>query len=400
MNLHTTYPFPLLKHGILYSYPSLTESLETEVIVLGAGITGALLSWYLAKEGISTIVLDKRHVATGSTSASTSLLQYEIDVPLYKLSKLIGKSKAEESYRLCLEAISELKTICKQFENACSFENKYSFQYASYQKDVQNLKLEQQARKAAGFNTAFLNSRDVKDTLSINAPAALLSYDAAQADAYLLTHQLLQQVQKTTCRVYDKTEAVHIEYKNNHVIVTTNKGFTVKARKLVIACGYESQQYLPKKVEVLKSTYVIVSEPMCQKELWYKNSLIWETANPYLYLRTTPDQRMLIGGKDSPYINEHEQAARLNKKASLLHQSFKKLFPDISFITDFKWGGTFGTTKDGLPYIGCIPERPDTYFALGYGGNGITFSVVAAQIISKQIAGKKVTVPEQFSLNR
>jgi glycine/D-amino acid oxidase-like deaminating enzyme len=53
-----------------------------------------------------------------------------------------------------------------------------------------------------------------------------------------------------------------------------------------------------------------------------------------------------------------------------------------------EWAGTFAETADGLPYIGTVPEFPHGYFALGYGGNGITFSLVAARIIRDAFTGR------------
>ena len=67
---------------------------------------------------------------------------------------------------------------------------------------------------------------------------------------------------------------------------------------------------------------------------------------------------------------------------------------------DFKWAGAFGTTKDGLPYIGSVPERPNTYFALGFGGNGITFSVMTAEIITNMINKKNDPDASLFSFDR
>ncbi|HEY4874281.1 MAG TPA: FAD-dependent oxidoreductase, partial [Puia sp.] len=81
-------------------------------------------------------------------------------------------------------------------------------------------------------------------------------------------------------------------------------------------------------------------------------------------------------------------------------KSLAKLFPGIIFKTDFKWAGTFATTKDGLPYIGKISQRPHTYFALGFGGNGITYSLIAAQAITQSVLGKKHKALELFSFDR
>ncbi|WP_350340223.1 FAD-binding oxidoreductase [Paraflavitalea speifideaquila] len=88
------------------------------------------------------------------------------------------------------------------------------------------------------------------------------------------------------------------------------------------------------------------------------------------------------------------------RKTKQLETSFARLFPQIPFRTDFAWAGTFASTRDGLPYIGHIPERPHTWFALGFGGNGITFSLIAAQIISDLLSGKNNTNSKLFGFNR
>ncbi len=90
MDLHTTFPYPIFQHGGLSSYPSLDKNINTDIVIIGAGITGALVAWYLTQAGMKCVVVDKRHVATGSTAASTSLIQYEIDVPLHQLIKKLG----------------------------------------------------------------------------------------------------------------------------------------------------------------------------------------------------------------------------------------------------------------------------------------------------------------------
>src|SRR6476620_746904 len=108
MDLRSHYPYGLLKNGIMRAYPSLSKNMSADVIVIGAGITGALVSWHLSTKGVRSIVLDKRHVGMGSTAASTSLLQYEIDTPLHELQKKVGSKNANKSYLLCRQAIYEL----------------------------------------------------------------------------------------------------------------------------------------------------------------------------------------------------------------------------------------------------------------------------------------------------
>ncbi|RYZ97224.1 MAG: FAD-binding oxidoreductase, partial [Sphingobacteriaceae bacterium] len=184
------------------------------------------------------------------------------------------------------------------------------------------------------------------------------------------------------------------------VTLHTAGGIKIKAKKLVIACGYESLKYVPKHIADIHSTYAMVSEPLSEKYFWHRNSLVWETATPYMYFRVVSDNRILIGGRDDPFHPPHISSARIKSKTKMLQKAFLKKMPNIPMKPDFCWAGAFAVTKDGLPYIGSIPERPDTYFALGFGGNGITFSVIAAQIIRDLVTGKKNKDADIFTFNR
>ncbi|MBO9561871.1 MAG: FAD-binding oxidoreductase [Niastella sp.] len=400
MHLRSDKPYSLLRHGLGHVYPSLRKDLKAEVVIIGAGITGALVGWHLLQKGIQAVVIDRRHAGMGSTAASTSLLQYEIDTPLNELIKLVGEKNAVLSYLLCRQAIYDLHEICKQIPSKPFFNLHPSFQFASYNNDVRKMEREYLLRKRAGFNLQLLSVDDISRLFGFKKPAGLLSADGGLVDAYQLTHALLKHGQDKAMLVYDNTEVTSIGYDTKGVTLQTDWGYKIEAKELVIACGYESQTYLPKKIEKLHSTYSIISEPLFINEFWHQNALIWETANPYLYMRASADHRIVVGGKDDPFYNPARRDANLPRKMKLLEQSFGRLFPHIPFRTDFAWAGTFASTRDGLPYIGTIPERPHTWFALGFGGNGITFSLIAAQIISDVLSGKKNANSRLFDFSR
>jgi glycine/D-amino acid oxidase-like deaminating enzyme len=400
MNLHSPLPYWLLRHGIINSYPSLNRDIKTEIAVMGAGISGALVANQLCQAGHKVVVVDRRHVGLGSTAASTALLQYEIDKPLHELIKLVGEKNAIKGYKLCRKAISDIEKICHQLNDTGLFVRKPSFQFASLKKDFDELKNEYLLRKNAGFSIQWLEEDNISKKFGFTKSAGLLSQDGAEVDAYKITHSLLKKCISKGLRVYDNTEVIAIRHHKHEVELLTANKKKIRAKKLIIACGYESQQYISEKVQELQATYAIASEPYEHKNFWYKNALIWETATPYLYLRTTSDNRILVGGKDIPFSNPNKRDSLLSQKTKSLERSFAKLFPQIPFKTDFKWAGTFASTKDGLPYIGSIRQRPNTYFALGFGGNGITFSIIAANIIKDLLAGKKDNDADIFKFDR
>lgn len=400
MDLRSEAPYWLMKNGFLYSYPSLNRSLSTEVAIMGGGITGALLAYRLSEAGISCVLLDKRKIGMGSTCASTALLQYEIDTPLAELIEYVGYEQAVRSYQLCVEAIGKIGEITQKLNNDVGFKRRPSFYYASHKNDVDELRREYRLRKDIGIELEFWQKDEIHTTFAFSAPAALFSAEGAQIDAYRFTHELLQRAQKNETLVFDDTEVTELTHHRSGVTLKTEGGYTVKAKKLILACGYESQAYLSKKVVDFNSSFAVVSEPFVTPNLWYQNCLIWETARPYLYFRTTSDNRVLVGGKDEPFYNPQKRDAMNHKKAAQLSKAFQIRFPHLPFRADFQWAGTFAETSDGLPYIGAVAERLHTYFVMGFGGNGIVFSMLAADIIRDILTGRKNIDAKLFGFER
>ena len=131
-----------------------------------------------------------------------------------------------------------------------------------------------------------------------------------------------------------------------------------------------------------------------------KRTIFWNTANPYLYMRTTDDGRFLIGGEDSAFNIPLFQQRIKERKSDILIKKLEKILPEIEFIEDFSWAGTFGTTKDGLPYIGASPEFDNMLFVLGFGGNGITFSVQGMELVVNMLQGKPHPLAKFYRFGR
>ncbi len=256
MNLHTAYPYWLLKNGFLCEYPALRHPLKVDFLVMGGGITGALTAWYLAQAGVSVAVVDRRHIGMGSTCASTALLQYEIDVPMHKLAKFVGEKNAARSYHLCIEAIDKLEQICEKLPLPTGFERKPSIYCASRKADLEELDLEFAIRQKHGIRVERWDKTDITRAFpSFQSPGALYSpHDGAQVDAYSLTHALLQDAMKHGAQVFDKTEVVDIQHEKMQVALQTNHGHSIRANQFDAVI--ESQNIWNKKLRAC-------TPPMC-----------------------------------------------------------------------------------------------------------------------------------------
>jgi glycine/D-amino acid oxidase-like deaminating enzyme len=98
--------------------------------------------------------------------------------------------------------------------------------------------------------------------------------------------------------------------------------------------------------------------------------------------------------------NAAKRAALLPGKVAVLQGKTKALLPWLDATADFAWGGTFGGSENGLPSIGPLPDMPNYYAVLGYGGNGITFGVIAAQLIAERLCGRPDADEPLFAFGR
>lgn len=400
MKLKSSEPFWLVKNGILHAYPSLKGDEETDILIVGGGITGSLIAHQCMEAGYRTMLIDRREIANGSTSATTSMLQYEIDVPLYKLIGKIGEEGAVQSYWSCYHAIDKLGKIAKQVNADSGFKKKDSLYFAAFKKDVPWLRKEFETRKKYGFPVQWMEASEIQDRYHLqNTHGGILSKQGASIDAFHLTHDILAYDHKRGLSIYDKTNIDKITYGQKGVRVTTEYGNTIKAGKIIYCNGYESVEIIRDKFVKLLSTYAIVSERYDNCS-FLNDILIWNTAAPYIYMRTTDDDRVLIGGGDEAFSDTVRRDALLNAKQVKLEKQLYKMLPDHDFRTDFVWAGTFGETKDGLPYIGKHPDFPAAYFVLGFGGNGITFSAVGMDMVAAMLEDRIHPLAEYFKFRR
>lgn len=401
MDLKSNEPFWLVKNGLLSSYPSLKKNEKCDVLIIGAGITGSLIAHQMIEEGFKTILIDKREICNGSTSATTSMLQYEIDVPLYELKNQIGEEGAIASYKACSNSIDQLEKISKKIKSQAGFKRKDSLYFASKKKDVSWLKKEFEARKEAGFKVKWLEPDEISKKYDLQKTyGGIFTPQGASVDAFNLAHELLQFNEKKGLKIFDKTEMKSVKYNPTYNEAELTNGFKIKAKKIIYCIGYESKNLIKEDFVQLKSTFAMVSEMNLIKNKNFSKTLFWNTDDPYLYMRSTDDGRILMGGGDEDFQNPQKRDELLNKKEKEIIKIYKKVLPSQPFYTDFVWAGTFGETKDGLPYIGEHPKFKNSYFVLGFGGNGITFSVTGMEMAAAFLKNKKHHLTEYFKFGR
>lgn len=380
-------PFPTSK---------LTRDITCDVLVVGAGISGAIIAEALTDAGLSVVIVDRRGPLLGSTPASTALLQYEIDTPLTKLGAKIGKDNAERMWRRSRLALDALRERSRHLGIKADQSNRDTLYLSGNVLDHEALVDEAEARRHAGFQTVLLSKGQVADNYGIANRSAILSFDNLAVDPRRLAAGFLNTAIARGARLYAPVEVGDIEASASGVIASTKAGPAIRARHLVFATGYEMPKAVPKKGNMIASTWVIATKPQ-PRNIWPSGCFIWEASDPYLYIRTSPDNRVICGGEDEGFSDEERRDALLADKTDALTKKLGKLLPNIDPTPEFAWCGSFGESSTGGPTVSAIPRLPNCYAALGYGGNGITFSMMAGQILSGLITGRGDTDADLFS---
>ncbi len=366
---------------------SLDRDLTTDVCIIGAGISGAITAQALAADGFSVVLLDRRPPLHGSTSATTALLQYEIDTPILKLRKQVGQKNATRAWQRSKLALDALAAKVMALDIDCDMERRCSLYLAGDVLDAKTLRKENDLRCAAGLHSQFLDRNALAQRYGIERAGAVLSFDSLTANPLQLAAGFLLAAQKHGAEIYSPVTVTNVDSRSRKVIVTTEDGPTVTARHVVYATGYEMPDGVDRSRYRIHSTYAIATKPQPQN-LWPGKCLVWEASDPYLYVRTLPDGRVLCGGEDEAFGDPKRRDALLAEKTAKLEHKLRDLFPEIDATADYSWCGSFGVTPTGLPTIGCIDGTHNVFAILAFGGNGITFSSLAAQLLCARLTGR------------
>jgi glycine/D-amino acid oxidase-like deaminating enzyme len=386
-NLRTGEPVWASRRRPGVAHESLDEDLDVDVLIVGAGISGALVAERLTELGFGVCLVDRRAPLAGSTSASTALLQYELDVPLTHLTRSIGKEAAESAWRRSRLVVSALAERSARLDIEADLTPRDTLYLAGNQLDADGLAAEARARRRIGMEVELLGRGELRERYGLARSAALRSAGNFVAEPRKLAAGYLRVALERGAKLFAPVDVVHVEERRRDVLARTSQGLQIRARHVVFATGYEVVSGVRARGHSIHSTWVIATRPQ-RRSLWPTECMIWEAADPYLYLRTTADGRVICGGADEPFSDAAARDARSERKYALLARRLQQIFPELDATPDFAWAGSFGSSASGTPIIGRVPRKRRLYMVLGCGGNGITFSMLAAQLLGSMLSGE------------
>ncbi len=356
---------------------SLNQSIETEVCIIGGGISGLTTAYLLTKAGKKVVVIDDGAIGGGETSRTTAHLSNAIDDRIYRIAEWHGDDHARLAVESHGEAISQIEKIAAAENIDCDFLRVDGFLIEAEDGGEDDLQKELETAQRLGLMQIEKASRaPIRD---FDTGECLRFPRQAQFHVLKYLTGLAKAVEANGGQLFSGTHVTEWTGEDAPEVKIEN-GLTIKTQQIVLATNYPLQSRMFAELPAYR-TYVIGAKiPKDSVE----KCLIWDNADPYIYVRTQPETDydvLIVGGED----HKTGQAEDFDARFGRLVQWTQKHFPMATEIL-YKWSGQYLETHDGLAFIGQYSSsEPNVFLITGDSGMGMTHGTIGGMLVSDLI---------------
>ncbi|MCD0467288.1 FAD-dependent oxidoreductase [Flavobacterium sp. ENC] len=378
------------------------RDIQTEILVIGGGISGLTTAYQLAKAGKKVTVVEDGFIGSGETGRTTAHLTAALDDRYYFLEETFGKEAAKLAAESHRAAIDEIEKNVTDLQIDCSFKRVNGYLFLHPTDKEKNLHKELEATKNAGLHTELLATTpaiqggETMECLAFynQAQFHVLHYLKALADAFV----------SLGGQIFTEARAEEITKEGAKI-----NGFTFSAKDIVVATNSPVNDTLTMHTkQAAYRTYVIAGKIPKGK---LPHSLWWDTGDadskwvsqPYHYVRIEDfDEQydlLISGGEDHKTGQADEEGISESQRYERLESWTRNYFPMLEEIS-YTWSGQVMEPVDSLGFMGKNPGDENIYIITGDSGNGMTHGTIGAMIISDAILGIKNKWEDLYSPSR
>ena len=371
-------------------FPKLIGRVETDVLIVGGGITGITTAYLLSKAGVKVAVVDQQSIGGGETSHTTAHVTYVTDSRLSELVERFGESKARAFWDAGFAAMGQIERIVRELDIDCDLKHVPGYLFAAVgsdsEKESESLRKEAELAASMDFDAAFLATDPVFQRPSVRFSNQLKFHPLKYLNA------LARAASAAGAQIFSKTSGSDIDPKKHELETSTG---VISYHTLVAATHIPIQgergtlgAALFQTKLALYSTYAIEAEIGKAPE-----ALFWDTKDPYHYYRIDDDGCSVIAGGEDHKTGQVTDTEQCYKN---LEHNLRMNFANAKL--KHRWSGQVVETPDGMPYIGEVGEHQ--LLATGFSGNGMTLGTFAAMMIRDRLTGKPNAWSDLFDPSR
>jgi len=385
---------------------------KAEVVVIGGGVIGSSIAYYLARDNIDVVLVEMGSIASGTSGACSG-------------GVLLGTKKPGIHLELALKSAKEYRKLMENLELDIEYQQNGGMIVIENDNEFHIMKDFIKKQKKAGLEVVLLDNkgtRKIEPALSEGILGSTYSYLDAQLNPIYLNFSLLEAAKRFGARIFTNTRVVDIKLKYGKVdLVITDKG-SIGTRIVVNAAGsYASkigellglsipikpmrgQILVTEEIPPLLNSLILSAKAMvakfnpCSCEDNENKSEI-EKFNIGSTIEQTLNGNVLIGTtREFAGFNR-----RINYKANkYIAKEVCKIVPSLKDVNIIRmFAGLRPSTPDKLPILGKIANIEGFIMAAGHEGDGIELAPITGRLISELIIKGKSSVPlDEFRLER
>ncbi len=378
----------------------LAQDKDIDVAIIGAGYTGLSCALHLANEhGIKAHVFEANQTAWGCSGRNAGfILKSSGRKPYATMQKQWGEEVMHGIYNEMCAGVDTVNSLisegidCEQQEPGYI---KVAHKPSMFKSLQAQAKLQQQM---FGYDVQILSTQELHQNYMAdeNAYGAIRYQDGFGLNPLKLAWGYQKLARQAGVKVHTSTPVSFVENKIKHNALLATPKATIKAKKVVIATnGYTPKGFHPlvnnRTLPVLSQ--IIVTEPLSTEQLaacnFITSNVVMDTRALKYYYRKLPDNRILFGGRGAITGKNADDPYYAQRLLSVLKNSFPAL---RQLKIDYAWSGWICMALDDLPHIyqgekGSVNEN--VFYAMGYCGSGVSFSVQAGKRMAEMVAGEK-----------
>jgi glycine/D-amino acid oxidase-like deaminating enzyme len=386
------------------SHPHLRGVIETDVIVVGGGLTGCACASSFAAAGIGVVVVEADRIGAGSTAASAGLIREDFDASFGESASAHGLRAARTLWQGQRRASLDLGAAIKRQEIRCDLIPQDLLSVVRRDAEaVKRLRREYEARRAAGLDHTWMTGAALARETSIDGGAAIRTRGFA-FDPFRACLGFAESAVSRGATVFERTPVRRIRAGRRAVEVTAGTG-TLRAQAVIVAAGAALPDLRALRRHLrTEQSYTVVTEPLpagVRRELGRRAAALCDNSSPPHFLRWLKDDRALFVGADQAPVPARARDKMLVQRSGQLMYELSTIYPAISgAMPEWSWDLTYDTTVDGLPYVGLHRNFPRHLFALGHGRHGAAVAWLAARLLLRQFQGSPDKGDELFGFSR
>jgi glycine/D-amino acid oxidase-like deaminating enzyme len=384
----------------LPSYPRQRGQIDTDVAIVGGGLTGCATAYALSAAGVNVVLTEANQIGRGGTGGGAGWIADDPGVSFAALERVLGLRPARRAWQAWHRAGLDFAAALRRLDIKCALETRSSVTVAMSAEQVSRLRREQKARRDAGLEAPLFNARTLGPDVGLAAPAGIRVRDGATIDPYRAALGLAAAAIERGAEVFEHSPAKRIKFGRRAVEVQT-KGGAIRAARVIVATGWPTALFKALRRHFwFRHTYCALTEPVparTRQRLGRRDAVVRDTADPSHVVRWIADEQLLVMGADAESPPERELHKVMVQRTGQLMYELSTLYPDISGIQpEYGWTVPYARTADGLPFIGPHRNYPHHLFAFGDSSHSATGAYLASRVLLRHHLGQLEHADETF----